>query len=77
MIMIPQPYRQTDGQTDRQLALAIPRSARFRAVKMACDVYIGNLLRYTQHQHSRKNKCKRVYALFGRKVVIITMNVNQ
>ena len=36
MITIPQRYRQTDGETDRQttLALAIARSARLRAIKI-------------------------------------------
>jgi len=34
MITVHQRYRQTDGQTDRQVIMAIPRSATLRAVKM-------------------------------------------
>jgi len=37
MTTIPQRYRQTNRQTDGQLALAIPRSARLRAEKMVND----------------------------------------
>ena len=52
MITIPQRHRQTDGGTDEQLAMVIPRSVQHRAVKTAvsfivCEIQAVLMLRTT------------------------------